>query len=173
MDLNPIPPVKKPRLEWLDALRGFTMILVVAYHVCQQGFMMPAKVSSSMPFLVLFHTGTTGGQENTRTNHPYAGIPALCRCCYPYRTEFPDCCRHHVTLYYQGWLLVYYRFALHVHHLLCLCLFREQTEVEVMCADPYSFRSFHAGVRELLPASTLLVGTRPSPRYLFVMAPHL
>ena len=54
MDLNPIPPVKKPRLEWLDALRGFTMILVVAYHVCQQGFMMPVKVSSSMPFLVLF-----------------------------------------------------------------------------------------------------------------------
>ena len=47
-------PVKKARLEWLDALRGFTMILVVAYHVCQQGFMMPVKVSSSMPFLVLF-----------------------------------------------------------------------------------------------------------------------
>ena len=42
MDLNPIPPVKKPRLEWLDALRGFTMILVVAYHVCQQGFMVYA-----------------------------------------------------------------------------------------------------------------------------------
>jgi fucose 4-O-acetylase-like acetyltransferase len=47
-------PQKKQRLEWLDALRGFTMIMVVAYHVCQQGFMMPAKVSSSMPFLVLF-----------------------------------------------------------------------------------------------------------------------
>ncbi len=45
---------KKVRLEWLDALRGFTMIMVVAYHVCQQGFMMPDKVSSSMPFLVLF-----------------------------------------------------------------------------------------------------------------------
>ena len=45
---------KKPRLEWLDALRGFTMIMVVAYHVCQQGFMMPVKTSSSMPFLVLF-----------------------------------------------------------------------------------------------------------------------
>ena len=45
---------KKPRLEWLDALRGFTMIMVVAYHVCQQGFMIPDKASSSMPFLVLF-----------------------------------------------------------------------------------------------------------------------
>ena len=54
MDFKTLPPIKKPRLEWLDALRGFTMILVVAYHVCQQGFMMPVKVSSSMPFLVLF-----------------------------------------------------------------------------------------------------------------------
>ena len=45
---------KKPRLEWLDALRGFTMIMVVAYHVCQQGFLLDTKVSSSMPFLVLF-----------------------------------------------------------------------------------------------------------------------
>ena len=25
--------IKKPRLEWLDAPRGFTMMLVVAYHV--------------------------------------------------------------------------------------------------------------------------------------------
>lgn len=46
--------IKKPRLEWLDALRGFTMIMVVAYHVCQQGFFIEPKVSSSMPFLVLF-----------------------------------------------------------------------------------------------------------------------
>lgn len=45
---------KKVRLEWLDALRGFTMIMVVAYHVCQQGFMIPVKVSASLPFLVLF-----------------------------------------------------------------------------------------------------------------------
>ena len=30
--------VKKPRLEWLDALRGFTMILVVANHVAGLGF---------------------------------------------------------------------------------------------------------------------------------------
>ena len=48
------PVVRKPRLEWLDALRGFTMIMVVAYHVCQQGFLLEPKVSSSMPFLVLF-----------------------------------------------------------------------------------------------------------------------
>ncbi len=47
-------PVRKPRLEWLDALRGFTMIMVVAYHVCQSTFLMDFKVSSSMPFLVLF-----------------------------------------------------------------------------------------------------------------------
>lgn len=53
MDTN-TQPVRKPRLEWLDALRGFTMIMVVAYHVCQQGFLLEPKMSSSMPFLVLF-----------------------------------------------------------------------------------------------------------------------
>ncbi len=47
-------PVKKPRLEWLDALRGFTMILVVAYHVAINGFAEQHHVSSSMRFLVLF-----------------------------------------------------------------------------------------------------------------------
>ena len=46
--------VKKPRLEWLDALRGFTMILVVAYHVAEMGFGESWRHSSSMPFLVLF-----------------------------------------------------------------------------------------------------------------------
>lgn len=45
---------KKPRLEWLDALRGFTMILVVAYHVAEMGFGESWQHSSSMPFLVLF-----------------------------------------------------------------------------------------------------------------------
>lgn len=45
---------KKPRLEWLDALRGFTMILVVAFHVSQTGFTEDLRVSSSMRFLVMF-----------------------------------------------------------------------------------------------------------------------
>jgi fucose 4-O-acetylase-like acetyltransferase len=45
---------KKPRLEWLDALRGFTMILVVAFHVAMIGFGEQSKLSSSMRFLVLF-----------------------------------------------------------------------------------------------------------------------
>lgn len=44
----------KTRLEWLDALRGFTMILVVAYHVAEMGFGESWRHSSSMPFLVLF-----------------------------------------------------------------------------------------------------------------------
>lgn len=42
------------RMEWLDALRGFTMILVVAYHVGQMCFGMNLKTSTSMPFVVLF-----------------------------------------------------------------------------------------------------------------------
>ena len=50
MDLS----VKKTRLEWLDALRGFTMILVVANHVSQIGFEQHWKWSASLPFLLLF-----------------------------------------------------------------------------------------------------------------------
>jgi len=46
--------VKKPRLEWLDALRGFTMIMVVANHVAGMGFGMAPKISSSMQFLIMF-----------------------------------------------------------------------------------------------------------------------
>lgn len=42
------------RLQWLDAMRGFTMILVVAYHVAQISFGESEKTSSSLPFLVLF-----------------------------------------------------------------------------------------------------------------------
>lgn len=46
--------IKKPRLEWLDALRGFTMIMVVANHVAGMGFGEEWKHSSAIPFLVLF-----------------------------------------------------------------------------------------------------------------------
>lgn len=42
------------RMEWLDAMRGFTMILVVSYHVAQMGFGQSEKISASLPFLVLF-----------------------------------------------------------------------------------------------------------------------
>ena len=52
--LNTETTEHKERMEWLDAMRGFTMILVVAYHVAQMGFMQPVKQSSSMSFLMLF-----------------------------------------------------------------------------------------------------------------------
>ena len=48
------PVTKKPRLEWLDALRGFTMIMVVANHVAVMGFGEEWHHSSAIPFLVLF-----------------------------------------------------------------------------------------------------------------------
>ena len=51
MDCAPKP---KSRLEWLDAMGGFTMIMVVMYHVGLQGFDESFKQSASMPFLVLF-----------------------------------------------------------------------------------------------------------------------
>ena len=41
-------------MEWLDALRGFTMIMVVANHVAQMGFEEEWKHSSSLQFLLLF-----------------------------------------------------------------------------------------------------------------------
>ena len=41
------------RLSWLDAMRGFTMILVVAYHVAQFSFHENEKTSAALPFLVL------------------------------------------------------------------------------------------------------------------------
>ncbi|MBQ0074941.1 MAG: acyltransferase [Prevotella sp.] len=44
----------KERLQWLDAMRGFTMILVVMYHVAHVSFGMTDKLSSCQPFLVLF-----------------------------------------------------------------------------------------------------------------------
>jgi fucose 4-O-acetylase-like acetyltransferase len=47
-------PAKKERMEWIDAMRGFTMIMVVAYHVVTKGFDENIKMSSSLPFLVLF-----------------------------------------------------------------------------------------------------------------------
>lgn len=42
------------RIEWLDAMRGFTMILVVAYHVAHISFGVTDKYSSVQPLLVLF-----------------------------------------------------------------------------------------------------------------------
>lgn len=44
---------KGKRIEWLDAMRGITMILVVAYHVAQYGFAEQEKTSASLPFLML------------------------------------------------------------------------------------------------------------------------
>ena len=52
-DTTYVPATHRSRLEWLDAMRGFTMLLVVAYHVAQTSFQMPLKQSASMPFLVL------------------------------------------------------------------------------------------------------------------------
>lgn len=42
------------RIEWLDAMRGFTMILVVAYHVAHISFGVIDKYSTVQPLLVLF-----------------------------------------------------------------------------------------------------------------------
>lgn len=42
------------RIEWLDAMRGFTMILVVAYHVAHISFGVTDRYSSVQPLLVLF-----------------------------------------------------------------------------------------------------------------------
>lgn len=43
----------RQRIEWLDALRGVTMVLVVANHVAQVSFGLDMHKSSSLPLLVL------------------------------------------------------------------------------------------------------------------------
>ena len=47
-------PLKKQRLEWLDAMRGFTMILVVMFHVTAISFGQEDSESASTSFLILF-----------------------------------------------------------------------------------------------------------------------
>lgn len=46
--------VKKPRMGWLDALRGFTMILVVTNHVALKSFGMQIRWSAALQFFLLF-----------------------------------------------------------------------------------------------------------------------
>ena len=49
-----VAPVPHQRMEWLDAMRGFTMLLVVAYHVAQNGFVESERLSLSLSLQVLF-----------------------------------------------------------------------------------------------------------------------
>lgn len=44
----------KKRLEWIDAMRGFTMLMVVANHISGMSFMEDTKTSAAMSLLVLF-----------------------------------------------------------------------------------------------------------------------
>lgn len=48
-----MPSAVKQRIEWVDALRGLTMLLVVAYHVAQISIGVDLKKSSSLPLLLL------------------------------------------------------------------------------------------------------------------------
>ena len=45
---------RKPRLGWLDALRGFTMLLVVTNHVALKSFGMQIRWSAALQFFLLF-----------------------------------------------------------------------------------------------------------------------
>ena len=42
----------KNRIEWLDAMRGFTMVMVVAYHVGLITFAESARQSASMSLML-------------------------------------------------------------------------------------------------------------------------
>ncbi len=52
--MNDPQVIKKPRMGWLDALRGFTMILVVTNHVALKSFGMQIKWSAALQFFLLF-----------------------------------------------------------------------------------------------------------------------
>lgn len=45
---------QKQRMEWLDAMRGFTMLMVVAYHVSLISFGEAPKTSAAMSLLIMF-----------------------------------------------------------------------------------------------------------------------
>ena len=51
---EPSASIKKPRMGWLDALRGFTMILVVSNHVALKSFGMQIRWSAALQFFLLF-----------------------------------------------------------------------------------------------------------------------
>ena len=51
---EPGATIKKPRLGWLDALRGFTMILVVTNHVALKSFDMKIRWSVALQLFLLF-----------------------------------------------------------------------------------------------------------------------
>lgn len=57
---TPLPRTEGPgggtgsRMEWIDAMRGFTMLLVVAYHVSINGYMETPKSSVYLSSFVLF-----------------------------------------------------------------------------------------------------------------------
>ena len=51
---SPEASPKKVRLGWLDALRGFTMILVVTNHVALKSFGMQIRWSAALQFFLLF-----------------------------------------------------------------------------------------------------------------------
>ena len=49
-----LPPAGQQRLQWLDALRGFTMLMVVTNHVYGMGFVTNTKYSMFMSLCLLF-----------------------------------------------------------------------------------------------------------------------
>ena len=46
--------IKKSRMGWLDALRGFTMLLVVTNHIALKSFGMQIRWSAALQFFLLF-----------------------------------------------------------------------------------------------------------------------
>ena len=98
MDAN-TQPTKKTRLEWLDALRGFTMILVVAFHVSQSGLEHTPLLVAALPCAVphaavllrqrlpglqvqpgvgLPHAKDAAGQEGARADGAHRHLLPLC-----------------------------------------------------------------------------------------------
>ena len=54
MSENLSSTIKKTRMGWLDALRGFTMLLVVTNHVALKSFGMQIRWSAALQFFLLF-----------------------------------------------------------------------------------------------------------------------
>ena len=169
---------RKERMEWLDAMRGFTMILVVAYHVAQMGFDQSIKHSSSLSFLMLFRMPLfffvsgflayslvgvgfqniylPAWQEDTHTDIAHRSVLSVLM--RGTLSQILACRRVQSPLSYQGRILVHAGAAIYVCAVLCLLLSGVKDKDKVMDTDNVFLPPLTGSIRVMLPAQTMLVG---------------
>jgi len=187
MDAN-TQPTKKTRLEWLDALRGFTMILVVAFHVSQSGFTENIHHSSSPPFLVLFRmplfffvSGFLAYKSSLVWDFPtlrtllakkvrVQTVPTVIFFLFAMAvlgsSFYPTMMKNLQSVTKGGyWFTIVLLYMFIVYYLFCFLESRLRARfppVAVVAAHSPPVRHIAVLLRHVLPAQVLLLGIRPS-----------